>query len=163
MGKNLIYAQSGGVTSVINASAYGAITAALNSSEIDRVYAGKSGIQGILDEELYIMNKEKRGEIERIAYTPGGIFGSCRVKIKKESQLKRIFEVFDAHDIGYFLYNGGNDSMETAHVVSEYARKHSYDLKVMGIPKTVDNDLVHTDHCPGFGSAAKFTATANQL
>lgn len=160
MGKNLIYAQSGGVTSVINASAYGAITAALNNPEIDRVYAGKSGIQGILDEDLYIMNDEKRKEIERIAYTPGGIFGSCRVKIKEESQLKRIFDVFAAHDIGYFLYNGGNDSMETAHTVSEYARKHGYDLQVMGIPKTVDNDLMYTDHCPGFGSAAKFTATA---
>ncbi|HOO32169.1 MAG TPA: 6-phosphofructokinase [Thermotogota bacterium] len=160
MGKNLIYAQSGGVTSVINASAYGAITAALNSEEINRVYAGKSGIQGILDEDLYIMNEEKKKEIERIAYTPGGIFGSCRVKIEDDAQLQRIFDVFEAHDIGYFLYNGGNDSMETAHAVSEYARQNGYELKVMGIPKTVDNDLMYTDHCPGFGSAAKFTATA---
>src|SRR6056297_1249640 len=160
MAKNLVYAQSGGVTPVINASAYGVISAALNAHEIYKVYAAKNGIQGILDEELYVLNQEKKEEIEKMAYTPGGVFGSCRVKIKTDDQLERIFSVFKAHDIGYFLYNGGNDSMETAFAVSEYAKRIGYDLKVFGIPKTVDNDLMYTDHCPGYGSAAKFTATA---
>lgn len=160
MSKNMVYAQSGGVTPVINASAYAVITAGLNSSSVYKVYAARNGIQGVLDEELYIMNEERNEEIEKMAYTPGGIFGSCRVKIENEAQLERIFSVFEAHNIGYFLYNGGNDSMETALEVSEYAKKTGYDLKVFGVPKTVDNDLVDTDHCPGYGSAAKFTATA---
>jgi len=160
MAKNLVYAQSGGVTPVINASAYGVISAALNSNAVYKVYAAKNGIQGILDEELFVLNEEKKEEIEKMAYTPGGVFGSCRIKIETEEQLKRVFSVFEAHDIGYFLYNGGNDSMETAFSVSEYAKKNGYDLKVFGIPKTVDNDLMYTDHCPGYGSAAKFTATA---
>src|SRR6056297_2530302 len=160
MAKNLIYAQSGGVTPVINASAYGVISAALNSNLVYKVYAAKNGIQGVLDEELFLMNVEKEEEIEKMAYTPGGIFGSCRVKIETEEQLEQVFSVFKSHHIGYFLYNGGNDSMETAFAVSEYAKRIGYDLKVFGIPKTVDNDLMHTDHCPGYGSAAKFTATA---
>ncbi len=160
MAKNLVYAQSGGVTPVINASAYGVIASALNSDSIYKVYSAKNGIQGVLDEELFVMNEERKAEIEKMAYTPGGIFGSCRVKIETEEQLNRIFSVFKAHNIGYFLYNGGNDSMETAFVIFEYAKKIGYDLKVFGIPKTVDNDLLHTDHCPGYGSAAKFTATA---
>ena len=160
MAKNLLYAQSGGVTPVINASAYGVISAALNSNAVYKVYAAKNGIQGVLDEELFVINDEKKEEIEKMAYTPGGIFGSCRVKIETEEQLNQVFSVFKAHNIGYFLYNGGNDSMETALSVSEYAKKIGYDLKVFGIPKTVDNDLMNTDHCPGYGSAAKFTATA---
>jgi 6-phosphofructokinase 1 len=160
MAKNLVYAQSGGVTPVINASAYGVISAALNSNSVYKVYAAKNGIQGVLNEELFILNEEKREEIEKMAYTPGGVFGSCRVKIKTEEQLERVFSVFKAHHIGYFLYNGGNDSMETAFAVSEYAKRIGYDLKVFGIPKTVDNDLMYTDHSPGYGSAAKFTATA---
>lgn len=160
MAKNLLYAQSGGVTPVINGSAYGVISAALNSDSVYKVYAAKNGIQGVLDEELFVLNEEKKEEIEKMAYTPGGVFGSCRVKIETEEQLERIFSVFKAHHIGYFLYNGGNDSMETAFAVSEYAKRSGYDLKVFGIPKTVDNDLMNTDHCPGFGSAAKFTATA---
>ena len=160
MAKNLLYAQSGGVTPVINASAYGVISAALNSNAVYKVYAEKNGIQGVLDEELFVINDEKKEEIEKMAYTPGGIFGSCRVKIETEEQLNQVFSVFKAHNIGYFLYNGGNDSMETALSVSEYAKKIGYDLKVFGIPKTVDNDLMNTDHCPGYGSAAKFTATA---
>ncbi len=160
MAKNLLYAQSGGVTPVLNASAYGVISAALNSNAVYKVYAAKNGIQGVLDEELFVINDEKKEEIEKMAYTPGGIFGSCRVKIETEEQLNQVFSVFKAHNIGYFLYNGGNDSMETALSVSEYAKKIGYDLKVFGIPKTVDNDLMNTDHCPGYGSAAKFTATA---
>ncbi len=160
MAKNLVYAQSGGVTPVINASAYGVISAALNSNSVYKVYAAKNGIQGVLDEELFVLNDERKEEIEKMAYTPGGVFGSCRVKIEMEGQLERIFSVFKAHHIGYFLYNGGNDSMETAFAVSEYAKRIGYDLKVFGIPKTVDNDLMYTDHCPGYGSAAKFTATA---
>jgi len=164
--KNLLYAQSGGVTPVINASAYGAIRAALTLPQIKEVYAAKNGIQGVLDEELYHLNAENPNEIEKIPYTPGGIFGSCRVKISSREgdpdweKLERIFEVFRAHDIGYFLYNGGNDSMETAHAISAYAKENGLDLRVIGIPKTVDNDLLYTDYCPGYGSAAKFTATA---
>ncbi|MFP4460973.1 MAG: 6-phosphofructokinase [Thermotogota bacterium] len=160
MAKNLVYAQSGGVTPVINASAYGVIAAALNSDDVYKVYAAKNGIQGVLDEELFVLNDEKKEEIEKMAYTPGGVFGSCRVKIESHEQLERVFTVFKAHHIGYFLYNGGNDSMETAFAISEYAKRIGYDLKVFGIPKTVDNDLMHTDHCPGYGSASKFTATA---
>ncbi|MFW6262421.1 MAG: 6-phosphofructokinase [Thermotogota bacterium] len=160
MAKNLVYAQSGGVTPVINASAYGVIAAALNSDDVYKVYAAKNGIQGVLDEELFVLNDEKKEEIEKMAYTPGGVFGSCRVKIESHEQLERVFTVFKAHHIGYFLYNGGNDSMETAFAISEYAKRIGYDLNVFGIPKTVDNDLMHTDHCPGYGSASKFTATA---
>ncbi|OAA31108.1 6-phosphofructokinase [Kosmotoga arenicorallina S304] len=156
--KNLIYGQSGGVTSVINASAYGAIVAALNNPEIEKVYAGKNGISGILREEFFDLGKEPRDEIARIPYTPGAIFGSCRKKLKTEEEFKRLFEIFDAHNIGYFLYNGGNDSMETVHQIAIKAKELGYDLKAIGIPKTVDNDLMHTDHCPGYGSAAKFTA-----
>ncbi|AKI97473.1 6-phosphofructokinase [Kosmotoga pacifica] len=156
--KNLIYGQSGGVTSVINASAYGAIVAALEEAEIENVYAGINGINGVLEEKLIDLTKETKDEIEKIPYTPGAIFGSCRKKLKTEEDFRRLFEVFEAHNIGYFLYNGGNDSMETVHRIALKAREYGYPLKAIGIPKTVDNDLMHTDHCPGYGSAAKYTA-----
>jgi len=136
----------------------GAIVAALNNPEIEKVYAGMNGISGILKEKLFDLTRESKDEIERIPYTPGAIFGSCRKKLKTEEEFKRLFEIFEAHNIGYFLYNGGNDSMETVHQIAIKAKELGYDLKAIGIPKTVDNDLMHTDHCPGYGSAAKFTA-----
>jgi 6-phosphofructokinase len=156
--KNAVYAQSGGVTAVINASAYGAIVAALESRDIGRVFAGVNGIKGILNEELFDLTDEKRSEIERIPYTPGAVFGSCRTKLEKEEDFERLFKVFDAHSIGYFFYNGGNDSMDTAYKIHRKALEMNFPLRVAGVPKTVDNDLLLTDHCPGYGSAAKFTA-----
>lgn len=155
---NALYAQSGGVTAVINASAYGTIAAALSSGRIDRIFAGLNGIRGILREELLDLTEENRREIEKISYTPGAVFGSCRTKFEGEANFKRLFEVFQAHEITYFFYNGGNDSMDTAWRVHKFAEESGYPLKVVGIPKTVDNDLLFTDHCPGYGSAAKFTA-----
>ncbi len=158
MKNNAVYGQSGGVTSVINASAFGAIQACLNHTAINRVFASMNGIEGILNDNLVDMNLETSIEIEKIAYTPGAVFGSCRMKLKKESELEKIFALFDRYDVGYFFYNGGNDSMETIYQIAEYAEKIGYPLKAVGIPKTVDNDLEFTDHCPGYGSAAKFTA-----
>jgi len=158
--KNAVYAQSGGVTSVINASAYGTILACLNSKKIDKIYAALNGIDGIFDKNFVDLSQENLSEIEKIPYTPGAMFGSCRTSVTEESQLKRIIEIFGMYNIGYFFYNGGNDSMDTIHKIAEYAVNHGYDLKAIGIPKTVDNDLEFTDHCPGYGSAAKFTATA---
>ncbi|WP_258367131.1 MULTISPECIES: 6-phosphofructokinase [unclassified Mesotoga] len=155
---NAVYAQSGGVTSVINASAYGTIVAALAAEEIDRIFAGVNGIKGILNEDLFDLTEEERSEIDRIPYTPGAIFGSCRTRIESEDDFERLFKVFDAHSIRYFFYNGGNDSMDTAHRINEKADEIGFPLKVIGIPKTVDNDLLETDHCPGYGSAARFTA-----
>lgn len=160
MKRNVLYGQSGGVTSVINASAYGVIAAAKESEKIGKIFAAKNGIEGVLGEELFDMTQETADEIEKIAYTPGAIFGSCRLIIKSEDQFERIFKTFDAHDIGYFFYNGGNDSMDTVHKIAQKAVKIGYPLKAVGIPKTVDNDLNMTDHCPGYGSAAKYTACA---
>ena len=156
--KNAVYAQSGGVTAVINASAYGTIVAAFGSRDIARVFAGVNGIKGILNEELFDLTDEKRSEIERIPYTPGAVFGSCRTKLEKDEDFERLFKVFDAHSIGYFFYNGGNDSMDTAYKIHRKAIEMNFPLRVVGVPKTVDNDLLLTDHCPGYGSAAKFTA-----
>ncbi|MBN2218723.1 MAG: 6-phosphofructokinase [Kosmotogaceae bacterium] len=156
--KNALYAQSGGVTSVINASAYGTLVAALESKEIDRVFAGINGVKGILNEDLYDLTEESRSEIDRIPYTPGAVFGSCRTKIDSDENFERLFKVFDAHSIRFFFYNGGNDSMDTAHKINKKAKEIGYELQVVGIPKTVDNDLLETDHCPGYGSAARFTA-----
>lgn len=158
MKRNAIYGQSGGVTTVINASAYGVIKACLGNSEIDKIFVGMRGIEGILNEEFVDLTLEKRDEIERLPFTPGAVFGSCRTVLESDEQFKRLFEVFAAHDIGYFFYNGGNDSMDTVFKVSEKAKEFGYPLKAIGIPKTVDNDLMNTDHCPGYGSAAKFTA-----
>lgn len=155
---NAVYAQSGGVTSVINASAYGTLVAALESEEIDSVFAGMNGIKGILNENLIDLTGETRSEIDKIPYTPGAIFGSCRTRIESDEDFDRLFRVFDAHSIRYFFYNGGNDSMDTAHKIHLRARERGFPLQVIGIPKTVDNDLLETDHCPGYGSAARFTA-----
>eukprot|EP00903_Cladosiphon_okamuranus_P004275 g4273.t1 len=163
--KNAFYAQSGGVTSVINASAAGVIqTAAKYPEKISKVLAGKNGILGALREELYDTSVESAESIEALTHTPGGAFGSCRYKLKSlednREEYERLIEVFKAHDIGYFFYNGGNDSADTCLKVSQIAEKLNYPLQAIHVPKTVDNDLPITDNCPGFGSVAKFVAVS---
>ena len=165
MRKNAFYAQSGGVTSVINATAAALILETKkHKSKIKKVYAGKNGILGALKEELIDTSKESFSAINSLKSRPGGIFGSCRFKLKSFEENKkeylRLVEVFKAHDIGYFFYNGGNDSADTAFKVSQISKKLSYPINCIAIPKTVDNDLAVTDSCPGFGSAAKYIATS---
>ena len=164
MKKNAFYAQSGGVTSVINASACAVILEAKKSAKIGKVYAGKNGILGALQEELIDTSKESKKFIESLRYRPGGVFGSCRYKLKSiEENLKeykRLIDVFKAHNIGYFFYNGGNDSADTALKISQISNKLNYPLQCIAIPKTVDNDLAVTDCCPGFGSVAKYVVTS---
>ena len=165
MKKNAFYAQSGGVTSVINATAAALILESKKyQSKIGKVYAGKNGILGALKEELFDTSKETLATIESLKTTPGGAFGSCRIKLKSFEENKkeyiRLVEVFKAHDIGYFFYNGGNDSADTAFKVSQISQNLGYPISCIAIPKTVDNDLVVTDCCPGFGSAAKYIATS---
>ncbi len=163
-GKNVLYAQSGGVTSVINASACGVIEAARKSRKMGKVYAGKNGIIGALREELIDTSLESRADIAALRHTPSGAFGSCRYKLKslEESrrEYERLIEVFKAHEIGYFFYNGGGDSQDTANKVSQLAQSMNYPVTCIGIPKTVDNDLPFTDFCPGFGSVAKYVAVS---
>jgi len=163
--KNAFYAQSGGVTAVINSTACGLIQEARRHPEqIGKVYAGRDGIIGALTEDLIDTSLESDADIARLRHTPGGAFGSCRYKLKSleqhRAQYERLIEVFKAHDIGYFFYNGGNDSMDTAWKVSQIAEKMGYPVVCVGVPKTVDNDLPHTDCCPGFGSVAKYVATS---
>jgi 6-phosphofructokinase len=165
--KNAFYAQSGGVTAVINASACGVIeTARKHRDKIRKVYAGRHGIIGALTEEMIDTSKESRVAIAGLRYTPGGAFGSARYKLagidKNRAQYERLIDIFRAHDIGYFFYNGGNDSMDTAQKVSEIAVQMAYPIMCVGIPKTVDNDLPITDCCPGFGSAAKYIAVSTR-
>ena len=161
---NAFYAQSGGVTSVINASACGVIETANKSSKINKVLCGKNGILGALNEELFDTSKEKKSEIAKLRQTPGGAFGSCRFKlqdpIKQKKEYLRLFEVFKAHNIEYFFYNGGGDSQDTTFKISKMAKKLKLPLTCIGIPKTVDNDLPITDCSPGFGSVAKYVATS---
>ncbi|WP_417517752.1 6-phosphofructokinase [Marinobacter sp.] len=163
--KNAFYAQSGGVTAVINASACGVIqTARKHPDKIGKVFAGRNGILGALNEELIDTSLESDEAIQELIHTPGGAFGSCRHKLKNISEnrreYERLIEVFRAHDIGYFFYNGGGDSQDTAYKVSQIAEKMGYPITCIGIPKTVDNDLPFTDCCPGFGSVAKYIATS---
>lgn len=163
--RNAIYAQSGGVTAVINATACGVIeTARKHRGGIGRVYAGRYGIIGVLTEDLIDTSKESPAAIRALRHTPAGAFGSCRYKLKgleeSRAQYERLLAIFKAHDVGYFFYNGGNDSADTAWKVSQLAEKLAYPLICIGIPKTVDNDLVVTDSCPGFGSVAKYVATS---
>ncbi|MGM0953804.1 MAG: 6-phosphofructokinase [Pseudomonadota bacterium] len=163
--KNAFYAQSGGVTAVINASAAGVIqTARKYPDQIGKVYAGRNGIIGALKEELIDTSLESDSAIEALIHTPGGAFGSCRHKLKNISEnpreYERLIEVFRAHDIGYFFYNGGGDSQDTAYKVSHLADKMGYPITCIGVPKTVDNDLPFTDCSPGFGSVAKYIATS---
>jgi 6-phosphofructokinase 1 len=165
--KNAFYAQSGGVTSVINASACGLIeTARRHRDKIGKVYAGRDGIIGALTEDLIDTGKESPATIRALRHTPGGAFGSARYKLagidKNRAQYERLIDIFRAHDIGYFFYNGGNDSMDTAQKVSEIAVQMDYPITCIGIPKTVDNDLPITDCCPGFGSAAKYIAVSTR-
>lgn len=161
--RNAFYAQSGGVTAVINASAAGVIeTARKYPKQIGKVYAGRHGIVGALNEELIDCYKESAATIRGLRHTPSGAFGSARFKLKgleqNRAEYERLIEVFRAHDIGYFFYNGGNDSMDTAHKVSEMGKALGYPITCLGVPKTVDNDLPYTDCCPGFGSVAKYVA-----
>ena len=164
MKKNAFYAQSGGVTSVINASASAVIIESKKYPEIGKVYAGKNGILGALREELIDTSKETKRFIEDLKFRPGGAFGSCRYKLKGIDQnlkeYQRLIEVFKAHNIGYFFYNGGNDSADTALKVSQISNTLNYPLQCIAIPKTVDNDLAITDCCPGFGSVAKYVVTS---
>lgn len=158
--KNAIYAQSGGVTAVINASACGVIqTARLNPQHIRTVYAAKNGIVGALNDQLIDTSLESDDNIARLIHTPSGAFGSCRHKLNASGdEFVKLIEVFKAHDIGYFFYNGGGDSQDTAHKVAQMSRQMGYPVTCIGIPKTVDNDLPFTDACPGFGSVAKYVA-----
>jgi 6-phosphofructokinase len=165
--RNAFYAQSGGVSAVINASACGVIeTARKHRGKIGKLYAGRHGIVGALTEDLIDTGKESAATIRALRHTPGGAFGSARYKLagidKNRAQYERLIEVFRAHDIGYFFYNGGNDSMDTAHKVSQIGAQMGYPIVCIGVPKTVDNDLAVTDCCPGFGSAAKYIAVATR-
>jgi len=165
MKKNAFYAQSGGVTSVINATAAALILETKkHKNKIGKVYAGKNGILGALREELIDTSKESIAGIKSLKSRPGGVFGSCRLKLKdlneNKKEYERLVEVFKAHNIGYFFYNGGNDSADTAYKVSQISNELNYPIKCIAIPKTVDNDLAATDSCPGFGSAAKYIATS---
>ena len=163
--RNAFYAQSGGVTAVINASACGVVqTARKYKDKIGKVYAGRNGIIGALTEDLIDTSKESSAAIAALMHTPGGAFGSCRYKLgsieKNPAQYARLIDVFRAHDIGYFFYNGGNDSADTCLKISQLSARLNYPLTAVHVPKTVDNDLPITDCCPGFGSVAKYVATS---
>ncbi|MEW5963477.1 MAG: 6-phosphofructokinase [Pseudomonadota bacterium] len=167
MAKNAFYAQSGGVTAVINASACGVIeTARKHTDRIGKVYAGRNGIIGALTEDLIDTSAESDAAIAALRYTPSGAFGSCRFKLKDLEKSKReydrLIEVFKAHDIGYFFYNGGGDSADTCYKVSQLSEKLGYPVQAIHVPKTVDNDLPITDTCPGFGSVAKYIAISTR-
>ncbi len=163
--RHAIYAQSGGVTAVINASAAGVIEAARKAAgRMGKVYAGRNGIVGVLEEDLIDTTRISDADVARLKHTPGGAFGSCRFKLKGLEQdgarYARLLEVFRAHDVGYFFYNGGGDSADTCLKVAQLARDHGYPLQAIHIPKTIDNDLPHTNTCPGFGSVAKYIAVS---
>lgn len=163
--RNVFYAQSGGVTAVINATACGVIeTARKNKNKLGKVFAGRNGIIGALTEDLIDTSKESASAIAALKHTPSGAFGSCRYKLKSieenRAQYERLIEVFKAHNIGYFFYNGGGDSQDTSNKVSQLSKRMGYPIQCIGIPKTVDNDLPITDNCPGFGSVAKYVAVS---
>ena len=159
-----IFGQSGGPTAVINASAYGVIRAALDAEEITKVYGAAHGITGVLEDKLYVMDEEDPEELKLLLNTPSSELGSCRYKIADpevdDTDYKRILEIFKKYNVRYFFYNGGNDSMDTCNKISRYMESVGYECRVMGVPKTIDNDLFGTDHCPGFASAAKYIATS---
>ena len=159
-----IVGQSGGPTSVINASVYGVIDTALKNPNITAVYGAEHGIKGVLNDRLFDMSQEDAAELELLKYTPSSALGSCRYKMADpdvdDTDYKRILEIFKKYDVRYFFYNGGNDSMDTCTKISKYMQKVGYECRVMGVPNTIDNDLFGTDHCPGFASAAKYIATS---
>ena len=162
---NAFYAQSGGATSVINASAAGVIQGCQQSKDINRILVGQYGILGAIGENLIDMTDATAETLTALCHRPSSAFGSCRHKLKADmpnEEMERIFAVFAAHDIGYFFYNGGNDSQDTILKIARYADHINYPLRCIGIPKTIDNDLACTDHCPGYPSAAKFLATITQ-
>ena len=158
-----VIGQSGGPTSVINASVLGVIQTALGAEAITRVLGAENGITGVLNDRLFDLGQENPQVLERLRYTPASALGSCRHKLadpeQDESEYLRILEIFRKYNVRYFFYNGGNDSMDTCNKVSKYMKRVGYSCRIIGVPKTIDNDLVGTDHCPGFGSAAKFIAT----
>ena len=159
-----IIGQSGGPTSVINASAYGVIDTALKSPCITQVLGAEHGIKGVLNDRLFDMGQEDPAELELLKYTPSSALGSCRYKMADpdadDTDYKRILEIFKKYDVRYFFYNGGNDSMDTCNKINTYMQSVGYECRVMGVPKTIDNDLFGTDHCPGYASAAKYIATS---
>ena len=159
-----VIGQSGGPTSVINSSVLGALEAALDNPSITRVFGMAHGIKGLLNDDLYDIDKEDREELALLRYTPSSALGSCRYKLADpdvdDTDYKRILEIFKKYDIRYFFYNGGNDSMDTCNKISKYLQKVGYECRVIGVPKTIDNDLNGTDHCPGYASAAKYIATS---
>src|SRR5206468_4262308 len=163
---NLLVAQSGGPTSVINSSLAGVIQEAGRHECIEEIYGGANGIYGILREEFFDINEEMARTIQGLKYTPAAALGTCRYKLdfkknpeKAAKDMDRLFEVFQAHNIRYFFYIGGNDSQDTSHKINEEAARRNYELRVIGVPKTIDNDLPHTDSCPGYGSVIKYHAT----
>lgn len=158
-----IIAQSGGPTAVINASTYGTIKKALDETAIIKVYGAANGIEGVLNDRLYDMGLEDRAELNLLKYTPAAALGSCRYKMKDcnedDTDYRQILNIFKKYNVRYFFYNGGNDSMDTCNKISNYMDKVGYQCRIIGVPKTIDNDLAGTDHCPGYGSAAKYIAT----
>ena len=159
-----VFAQSGGPTTVINASIAGGLLEALENESVTGVLCAHHGIKGVLDEDFFDISLEDKAELEALKHTPASAFGSVRYKLKNpaedDSDYRRILEVFKKYDVHYFFYNGGNDSMDTCDKISKYMQKSGYDMNVIGIPKTIDNDLYGTDHCPGYGSAAKYIANS---
>lgn len=159
-----VFAQSGGPTTVINASIAGGLLEALENESVTGVLCAHHGIKGILDEDFFDISLEDKAELEALKHTPASAFGSVRYKLKNpaedDTDYRRILEVFKKYDVRYFFYNGGNDSMDTCDKISKYMQKSGYDVNVIGIPKTIDNDLCGTDHCPGYGSAAKYIANS---
>ena len=153
---NCLVAQSGGPTAVINASVAGVVAEALNNPCIEEVYGGMNGVLGILNEEIIDLAEESQQNVRGLRYTPASALGTCRFKLKRDQEYERIIEVFEAHNIRYFFYCGGNDSQDTADKISKLAQSKGYDLRVIGVPKTIDNDLVTTDHSPGYGSVVKY-------
>ena len=156
---NCLVAQSGGPTSVINASLAGVVTEALNYECIEEIYGGLNGVLGILNEQIIDLAAESQQNIRGLRYTPGAALGTCRYKLKKQEDFDRVLQVFEAHNIRYFFYAGGNDSQDTADKISKLAQERGYKLRVIGIPKTIDNHLITTDHTPGYGSVIKYIAT----
>jgi 6-phosphofructokinase 1 len=153
---NVLVGQSGGPTSVINASLAGIVAEALNHESIEEIYGGLNGVLGILQEDLVDLAAESQQQIRALRHTPGAALGTCRYKLKQQADFERVLEVFKAHNIRYFFYIGGNDSQDTADKISKLAAQQGYELRVIGVPKTIDNDLTGTDHCPGYGSVIKY-------